>query len=46
VPALELLKTKAVDVESLISEEFPLAEGVHAMERAGAAGVLKILLRP
>jgi threonine dehydrogenase-like Zn-dependent dehydrogenase len=46
VPALELLKTNAVNVESLISEEFPLAEGVQAMERAGAAGVLKILLRP
>src|SRR5216684_6961853 len=33
-PALELLRTGAVDVESLISEEFALAEGVRAMERA------------
>lgn len=45
-PALELLKTGAVEVENLISEEFPLAEGLHAMERAGEPGVLKVLLRP
>jgi threonine dehydrogenase-like Zn-dependent dehydrogenase len=45
-PALELLKQGAVDVESLISEEFPLAEGVRAMERAAERGVLKVLLRP
>ncbi len=45
-PALELLKTGAVDVQSLISEEFALAEGVRAMKRAAEPGVLKILLRP
>jgi len=45
-PALELLKAGAIDVESLISEEFPLADGVRAMERATEKGVLKILLRP
>src|SRR6266851_3639451 len=45
-PALELLKTGAVDVESLISEEFALADGVRAIERAAEPGVLKILLRP
>lgn len=45
-PALELLKKKAVDVDSLISEEYPLAKGVHAMRRAGTKGVLKVLLRP
>jgi threonine dehydrogenase-like Zn-dependent dehydrogenase len=44
-PALELLKSNAVDVESLISDEFPLAEGVRAMARAGEPGVLKVLLR-
>lgn len=44
--ALELLKTKAVDVESLISEEFALSDGVRAMERAAEPGVLKVLLRP
>ena len=45
-PALELLKANAVDVESLVSEEFSLAEALRAMERAGASGVLKVLLRP
>jgi threonine dehydrogenase-like Zn-dependent dehydrogenase len=44
-PALELLKRNAVDVASLISEEYALGEGVRAMERAAAEGVLKVLLR-
>ncbi|MBC7911814.1 MAG: alcohol dehydrogenase catalytic domain-containing protein [Pyrinomonadaceae bacterium] len=44
-PALELLKENAVDVESLISEEYSLADGVHAMSRATMSGVLKVLLR-
>jgi threonine dehydrogenase-like Zn-dependent dehydrogenase len=45
-PALDLLKRNAIDVDSLISEEYPLARGVHAMKRARAKGVLKVLLRP
>ena len=45
-PVLELLKTGAVDVESLISEELRLTEGLRAMERAAEPGVLKVLLRP
>ena len=45
-PALDLLKKGAVDIDSLISEEYPLARGVHAMDRAGKKGVLKVLLRP
>jgi len=45
-PALDLLKHNAVDVESLISEEFALADGVQAMKRAAESGVLKVLLRP
>lgn len=45
-PALELLKTNSVDVDSLISETYALAEGVRAMERAAAPGVVKVLLRP
>lgn len=45
-PALELLRTGAVDVESLISEEHRLDDGVRAMRRATEKGVLKILLRP
>jgi len=45
-PALELLKSNAIDVESLISEQFALADGVRAIERATQKGVLKVLLRP
>jgi threonine dehydrogenase-like Zn-dependent dehydrogenase len=45
-PALDLLKSGAIDVESLISDEFPLSAGVEAMERAAQPGVLKVLLRP
>ena len=45
-PALELLKSGAVDVESLVDDQFPLSSGVHAMQRASQTGVLKILLRP
>ena len=45
-PAIDLLKKGAVDVESLISEEFPLYEGIQAMERAGSKGIMKVLLRP
>jgi threonine dehydrogenase-like Zn-dependent dehydrogenase len=45
-PALELLRTGAVDVESLISEEYALADGFRAMKRATRRGVIKVLLRP
>lgn len=45
-PALDLLSKGAIDVDSLISEEYPLTKGIHAMERAGRKGVLKVLLRP
>jgi threonine dehydrogenase-like Zn-dependent dehydrogenase len=45
-PALHLLSKNAIDVDSLISEQHPLSEGVKAMDRASAGGVLKVLLRP
>ncbi|HEX8748051.1 MAG TPA: alcohol dehydrogenase catalytic domain-containing protein [Pyrinomonadaceae bacterium] len=45
-PALELLARGAVDVESLISEQYSLADAVRAMERATASGVVKVLLKP
>src|SRR5947209_16953331 len=45
-PALELLQDQMVDVESLISEEYALADGVRAMQRATEGGVIKVLLRP
>lgn len=43
-PALELLKNKQIDVESLVSDEFPLSEGVAAIECAAKKGVMKVLL--
>lgn len=45
-PALDLLKKGAVDIDGLISEEYPLARGVFAMERAGKNGIMKVFLRP
>jgi threonine dehydrogenase-like Zn-dependent dehydrogenase len=45
-PALELLKNKSIDVESMISEEFSLSDGVQGIERAQQKGVLKVLLKP
>jgi threonine dehydrogenase-like Zn-dependent dehydrogenase len=45
-PALDILKRNAVDVESLISEEFALSNGTRAIERATEKGVLKVLIRP
>lgn len=45
-PALELLARDAVEVASLVTAEFPLADGLRAMQRATESGVLKVLLRP
>ncbi|HKO35323.1 MAG TPA: alcohol dehydrogenase catalytic domain-containing protein [Pyrinomonadaceae bacterium] len=45
-PALELLKQSAIDVDSLISEEFALSDGMSAMRRAAERDVMKVLLRP
>lgn len=45
-PALKLRADERIDVDSLISDEFPLAEGVRAMQRASERGVLKVLLNP
>jgi threonine dehydrogenase-like Zn-dependent dehydrogenase len=43
-PALQLIAGGQIDVLSLISEEFSLAEGVEAMKRAAERGVMKVLL--
>lgn len=45
-PALELLARDAVEVESLIHDQLPLADALRAMRRAAEPGVLKVLLRP
>ena len=44
-PALELLSAGRVDVEEMVSVEFPLAEAPAAFEEAARRGVLKVLLR-
>jgi threonine dehydrogenase-like Zn-dependent dehydrogenase len=43
-PALRLLESGLVPVEDLIAEEFSLAGGVRAMQRAAEKGALKVLL--
>ena len=43
-PALELLSTKALEVEDLISDEFSLSNGVEAMKRAAESSAMKVLL--
>jgi threonine dehydrogenase-like Zn-dependent dehydrogenase len=45
-PAVELLASKKIDVDELLSEEYPLGEGVAALEQAARRGVMKVLLRP
>jgi threonine dehydrogenase-like Zn-dependent dehydrogenase len=44
-PALRLLRTRQVNVESLISEILPLKDAPRAFRRAAAPGVLKVLLK-
>ena len=44
-PALDLLMNNAIDVKNLVSDEYPLSDGVRAIGRASERGVLKVLLR-
>ncbi|MTJ08268.1 alcohol dehydrogenase catalytic domain-containing protein [Anabaena sp. UHCC 0204] len=44
LPALELLATEKVDIQSLIHAHYPLSQGLEAFEKAKTKGVLKILL--
>lgn len=43
-PAIELLANRRVRPDDLISDEFPLGDGVKAVETAGTKGVMKVLL--
>jgi threonine dehydrogenase-like Zn-dependent dehydrogenase len=45
-PALDLLKQGAIELDSMISEEYPLSKAMFALDRAAEKGVLKVLLRP
>ena len=44
--AIDLLEQRAIDLEGLIADEFPLDDGLTAMAVAAQPGVLKVLLRP
>jgi threonine dehydrogenase-like Zn-dependent dehydrogenase len=43
-PALALLAQGKIEVESLIAHEFPLSDGVAALQKAATAGTMKVLL--
>lgn len=45
-PALRLLAQGGVQVSGLIDAQFPLREGVTALQRAAQPGVRKVLIRP
>jgi threonine dehydrogenase-like Zn-dependent dehydrogenase len=45
-PALDLLRKGAIELDSMISEEYPLSKAMFALDRAAEKGVLKVLLRP
>jgi alcohol dehydrogenase len=45
-PAIRLLASGKINVDELISDEFPLDLAPEAFERAATKGVLKVLLRP
>ena len=44
-PALDLLARRAVDVRSLISQEYAIEDGLTAFEQAAAPSTMKVLLR-
>jgi alcohol dehydrogenase len=44
-PAIELLRERKIDVLSMLSAEFPLAEAPAAFAEAARRGVLKVLLQ-
>ncbi|MEJ2086719.1 MAG: alcohol dehydrogenase catalytic domain-containing protein [Acidobacteriota bacterium] len=45
-PAIELLASGMIEVDSLISEKYPLDRGLEAFDRAARPGALKVLIEP
>jgi len=45
-PAIDMLANGSIDVADMIDDEFPLSNGIAAMDRAAEKGTLKILLAP
>ena len=44
-PALNLLASRSPDLSALISQRFPLDEGVRAFEEAASPGTMKVILQ-
>lgn len=44
-PAIRFLRSGAINVSDMVSEELPLSMASHAFRRASQAGILKVLLR-
>ena len=44
-PAIEMLRTRRVDVTGMLSAEYPLEQASAAFREAAQRGVLKLLLR-
>lgn len=44
-PALELLRRKAIEVRSLITDRFPLSLGIEALARASQSNAGKVLIQ-
>jgi alcohol dehydrogenase len=45
-PAIDLLRSGAINVSEMVSDQLPLSKASRAFTRAGQAGVLKVLLSP
>ncbi len=43
-PALDLLRQRIFDVNDLISDEFPISDGIRAVNEASKKGALKVML--
>jgi threonine dehydrogenase-like Zn-dependent dehydrogenase len=44
-PALDLLARRAMNIRSLISQEYPIEDGLKAFQQAAAPSTMKVLLR-
>jgi threonine dehydrogenase-like Zn-dependent dehydrogenase len=44
-PALDLLARRAINIRSLISQEYPIEDGLNAFQQAAEPATMKVLLR-
>ena len=45
-PVIELLRNRSVEVDGMVTAEYPLEQAAEAFSKAAEKGVLKVLLRP